>query len=171
MNWNKRIFLSIMLIIIAFTTKSCGIYDFKGANIPNDVNTFSVGFFTNEASLVNPKLAMNLTEKLKTKFQTETRLGLNAENGDYQFAGTVVNYVLEPAAISPTTGASQTQFTMGIRIEFNCPKYPEKNFTKTFTSSKIFDATTEFTSIEDNLTEELGTIITQQIFSAVALDW
>jgi hypothetical protein len=60
---------------------------------------------------------------------------------------------------------------MGVRIEFNCQKYPEKNFTKTFTSSKIFDATTEFTSIEDNLTEELGTIITQQIFAAVALDW
>lgn len=171
MNWNKRVYFSVILIIIAFTNKSCGIYDFKGANIPNDVNTFSVGFFTNEASLVNPKLAMNLTEKLKTKFQTETRLGLNTENGDYQFAGTVVSYVLEPAAISPTTGASQTQFTMGIRIEFNCPKYPEKNFTKTFTSSKIFDATTEFTSIEDNLTEELGTIITQQIFAAVALDW
>jgi hypothetical protein len=171
MNWIKRISFVLALIFIGFTTKSCGIYDFKGANIPNDIKTFSVGFFTNEASLVNPKLAMNLTEKLKTKFQTETRLGLDAENGDYQFAGTIVNYILEPAAISPTTGASQTQFTMGVRIEFNCQKYPEKNFTKTFTSSKIFDATTEFTSIEDNLTEELGTIITQQIFVAVALDW
>ena len=169
MNWNKR--LTFALFAILATISSCGIYDFKGTNIPNDINTFGVGFFTNEASLVNPKLAMNLTEKLKTKFQTETRLGLSSEIGDYQFAGTVVTYQLDPAAISPETGASQTQFTMGVRIEFNCAKYPEKNFTKTFTSSKIFDANTEFTSIEDNLTEELGTIIVQQIFSAVALDW
>jgi hypothetical protein len=171
MSWNKRIGFALILLIIGFASKSCGIYDFKGANIPTDIKTFSIGFFTNEASLVNPKLAMNLTEKLKTKFQTETRLGLIAENGDYKFEGTIVNYILEPAAISPTTGASQTQFTMGVRIEFNCQKYPEKNFTKTFTSSKIFDATAEFTSIEDDLTEELGTIITQQIFAAVALDW
>lgn len=169
MNWNKRLFFAIFATL--FTLFGCGIYDFKGTNIPNDINTFGVQFFSNEASLVNPKLAMNITEKLKTKFQTETRLGLSSGIGDYQFAGTIVTYQLDPAAISPETGASQTQFTMGIRVEFSCAKYPEKNFTKTFTSSKIFDANTEFTSIEDNLTEELGTIIIQQIFSAVALDW
>jgi hypothetical protein len=60
---------------------------------------------------------------------------------------------------------------MSVRVEFNCQKYPEKNFTKTFTSSKIFDANTAFAALEDNLTEELSTIIVQQIFSAVALDW
>ena len=146
-------------------------YDFKGANIPTDVQSFSVAFFNNEAALVNPRLSMNFTEKLKTKFQSETRLNLTAENGDYQFAGAIVGYQLDPAAINPETGAAQTQFTITVRVEFACPKYPEKNFTKNFTSSKIFDASSEFSSIEESLSNELTDIIVQQIFSAVALDW
>ena len=169
MNWiNKGV---ILLVLTLFSGCFWKYYDFKGANIPADIQSLSVQFFTNEASLVNPKLSMAFTEKLKTKFQTETRLGLVAENGDYQFAGAVVDYRLDPASISTETGAAQTQFTMSVRVEFNCQKYPEKNFTKTFTSSKIFDANTAFAALEDNLTEELGTIIVQQIFSAVALDW
>lgn len=169
MNWIKK---GVFVFILAsFTGCFWKYYDFKGANIPADIQSFSVQFFTNEASLVNPKLSMSFTEKLKTKFQTETRLGLVSDNGDYQFGGAIVDYRLDPASISAETGAAQTQFTMSVRVEFNCQKYPEKNFTKTFTSSKIFDANTPFASLEDALTEELSTIIVQQIFSAVALDW
>lgn len=169
MNWNKT--LVIAFIAVLFSGCFWKFYDFKGANIPNDIENFSVQFFNNEASLVNPRLSMAFTEKLKTKFQSETRLRLIANDGDYQFAGAIVGYSLESAAINPSSGSAQTQFTMTIRCEFNCPKYPEKNFTKNFTSSKIYDAGTDFSSVEETLSDELSTIIVQQIFSQVALDW
>ena len=72
MNWiNKGVILSVLTLFSGCFWKY---YDFKGANIPADIQSFSVQFFTYEASLVNPKLSMAFTEKLKTKFQKDKRL-------------------------------------------------------------------------------------------------
>jgi outer membrane lipopolysaccharide assembly protein LptE/RlpB len=161
----------ILIAAIALLTSSCGIYNFRGANIPDDVKTFSVGFFSNEASYVNPSLSVDLTEKLKTKFQTETTLNLKSEDGDYQMSGVIKRYEITPAALNAQTGAAQTQFSITITVDFTCPKYPEKDFSRDFTSSTTFDASTEFSSVESSLSQELTEIIVQQIFAAIALDW
>ena len=166
MNWTKYI-----LYITLITFSSCGIYDFRGTNIPEDVQTFSVGFFNNEADLVNPSLSIDFTEKLKTKFQTETQLGLKSEEGDYQINGQIKRYSVTPAALNAQTGAAQTQFTITVHVDFICPKYSEKDFSKDFTSSQTFDAGVEFNSVEGTLSNELTDIIVQQIFAQIALDW
>jgi len=63
-----------LLLLMSGCTPFWKFYDFKGAAIPADIQTFSVDFFSNEAAIVNPQLSMSFTEKLKTKFQSETRL-------------------------------------------------------------------------------------------------
>lgn len=168
MNWIKSICSAVIIII---TVNACGIYDFRGANIPKDVTHFSVGYFNNEAGLVNPSLSVDFTEKLKTKFQTETSLGMVAENGDYQINGIISRYDIAPAALNAQTGSAQTQFTITVKVDFTCEKYPEKDFSKDFTSSQTFDSGLEFNAVEAALSEELTDIIVQQIFAAIALDW
>jgi hypothetical protein len=167
MNWNK----GLSLFLISWIFLGCGIYDFKGSNIPKDVKTFNVGFFNNEAQLINPSLSIDFTEKLKTKFQTETSLGMVTDNGDYQIAGVITRYMLNPAALNAQTGSAQTQFTLTVKVDFTCEKYPEKDFSKEFTSSQTFDSALDFNSIENSLAAELSDIIIQQIFAAIALDW
>jgi hypothetical protein len=165
-------FLLISLVISASGCKPFWkYYDFKGANIPADINTFSVAFFGNEAQLVNPQLSMNFTEKLKSKFQTETRLGLISSNGDYQFAGSITDYSITPASLNADVGTAQNQFNIKVRVEFTCEKYPEKNFTRDYSFFKLFDASASFQSVEEGLSAEIQTQIVQQIFAAVALDW
>jgi outer membrane lipopolysaccharide assembly protein LptE/RlpB len=166
-----KLIVKTLLIGLVVLISSCGIYNFRGANIPDDVQTFSVGFFSNEASYVNPSLAVDLTEKLKTKFQTETSLNLKSEEGDYQISGVIKRYEITPAALNAQTGAAQTQFSITVTVDFTCPKHSEKDFSRDFTSSTTFNATTEFTSVESSLTQELTEIIVQQIFAAIALDW
>ena len=167
MNWINRALG--MLTILALS--NCGIYDFRGANIPKDVKNFSVDFFNNEADLVNPSLSIDFTEKLKTKFQTETTLGMVTENGDYKIGGVISRYQITPAALNAQTGAAQTQFTISVRVDFIYEKYPEKDFSKDFTSSQTFDSGLDFNTVEAGLSNELTDIIVQQIFAAIALDW
>jgi len=167
MNWTKHIFWIAALILI----QGCGIYDFRGANIPKDVQNFSVDFFNNEADLVNPSLSIDFTEKVKTKFQTETSLGMVAENGDYKIGGVISRYQITPAALNAQTGSAQTQFTISVHVDFICEKYPEKDFSKDFTSSQTFDSSLDFATVESGLSNELTDIIVQQIFAAIALDW
>jgi len=162
------------LLVLIATLSSCNFfrhYDFRGANIPEDVQTFSVEYFTNEAEYINPSLSMDFTEKMKTKFQTETRLGLSANPGDYQFAGRITRYSITPATLNNNTGTAQNQFSITVRVEFASPLYPEKNFAQDFSFFKIFEANQNFQSIESALTDEITDNLVQQIFAKVALDW
>ncbi len=167
--------LHFVLLFMAVAASGCKpfwkFYDFKGANIPADINTFSVTFFSNEAQLINPQLSMNFTENLKSKFQTETRLGMVSGNGDYQFAGSITDYSVIPASLNADIGTAQNQFNIKVRVEFSCEKYPEKSFTRDYSFFKLFDASASFQSVEEGLSAEIQTQIVQQIFAAVALDW
>lgn len=149
----------------------CGkIYDFRGANIPPDVNSFSVDFFKNEATIVNPELSILITEKLKTKFQTESRLKLVASSGDYKFAGTIKDYKISQASLD-NTGASQNQLTINVKVIFISEFHPEKNFERDYSFFKTYLATEDFNIIENNLATEITDVIVQKIFAEVALDW
>jgi hypothetical protein len=169
MNWSK-----IALYSIAFLLSSCcgKIYDFRGVNIPSDVQTFSVDFFGNEAQIVNPQLSLLFTEKVKTKFQTESRLGLTANNGDFHFSGAIRDYRIEPATLNSNSGASENKLTITVKVTFECRKHPELNFTaRDFSFFRTYDAKTNFSSLESKLSDEISDNIVQQIFATVALDW
>lgn len=163
----------LLAAILPLFFQSCfpPFYSFTGANIPAGVETFSVDFFTNEAQLVNPQLSLNFTEKLKTKFQTQTKLGLVAEQGDYQISGAIVDYRIDPATLNADLGTAQNQFTIKVKVEFVCNKYPEKNTVKDYSFFKIYDANQPFESVEETLSNEITDNIVQQIFAAIALDW
>jgi hypothetical protein len=79
-------------------------YDPRGTNIPENVQTFSVDFFNNEAQIINPQLSLSFTEKLKTKFQSESRLTLKGSDGDYKIGGSIKDYRIEPATRNAGSG-------------------------------------------------------------------
>jgi hypothetical protein len=171
MSWIKKLLFAALGPLLLLGAGGCGIYNFKGSNISKDVETFSVDLFGNEAQLVNPQLSLLFTEKLKTKFQRETKLRLVTENGDWRFAGAIKEYKIEPVIIDNNTGASQNQFTIGIHVVFENEKEPEKNFSRDFSFYRTFDASNEFSKVENTLSDEITDNIVQQIFAATALDW
>jgi len=169
MNWSKWI-ISLALILLS----GCGFfrnYDARGTNIPEDVQSFSVDFFNNEAQIINPQLSLNFTEKVKTKFQSETRLTLKGSNGDYKIGGTIKDYRIEPATRNTNSGTAQNQLTITVKVFFECPLHSEKNFTRDFSFFRTFDANQPFSSVENTISSEISDNIVQQIFAAIALDW
>jgi hypothetical protein len=164
MNWIKWMPLALLLT-------ACGVYNFKGSNIPTEVETFSVAMFSNEAQIINPKLSLDFTEKVKTKFQSETKLGLVNENGHWQFSGAIREYKIEPAIIDQTTAAAQNQFTITVKVNFENTVDETKNFTRDFSFFRTYDATKDFSSVENDLSSEICDNIVQQIFAATALEW
>jgi len=161
-------------LILPLMLASCGLcrsYDPRGTNIPEDVQIFSVDFFNNEAQIVNPQLSLNFTEKVKTKFQSETRLKLVSREGDYRLSGAIRDYRIEPATRNANTGTAQNQLTITVKVVFECPKHPEKNFTRDFSFFRTYDASSNLSSVENTLSSEISDNIIQQIFAAIALDW
>jgi hypothetical protein len=173
--WSRKFLGTCLLLPLLLLMGGCTpfwkFYDFKGAAIPADIQTFSVDFFSNEAAIVNPQLSMSFTEKLKTKFQSETRLALTNADGDYKLGGSIIEYSITPASLNADVGTAQNQFNIKVRVEFVCEKYPEKSFARDYAFFKIFDASSTFESVEESLSTEIQNQIVQQIFAAVALDW
>ncbi len=149
-------------------------YDPRGTNIPENVQTFSVDFFNNEAQIINPQLSLSFTEKLKTKFQSESRLTLKGSDGDYKIGGSIKDYRIEPATRNAGSGTAQNQLTITVKVIFECPvcKTDEnKNFTREFSFFRTFDANQPFSAVENSISSEISDNIVQQIFAAIALDW
>ena len=64
-----------LLLALMLSLSSCGIYSFSGTSIQPDVNTVTINLFEYKALKVNPTLSNDLTEGLKNRFRTMTRLG------------------------------------------------------------------------------------------------
>ena len=74
---NTWIFSGLLLAIVAL--QSCGFYSFSGTSIPQEVKTFSVSYFENNAPINSPLLSQTITEGLKQKFISETNLSIEEQ--------------------------------------------------------------------------------------------
>lgn len=165
-----KIIPTILVLFLLTGCKSCK-YSLSGINIPADVKTLSVTYFTNKATMVNPSLSQKFTEGLKDKFLKQTSLTIVTADGDYRLSGFITDYKTEPVATSSSTGAVKNRFTLSVAVVFECPNHKEMNFTETITKFQEFPATETFQSIENSLAEEVSNQIIQEIFNKVALKW
>lgn len=168
MKFNTILLAFILLSMVS--CKSCK-YSLSGINIPADVSNISIGYFNNQASLVNPSISQKFTEQLKDKFMRETSLAIVPQNGDFKITGAITDYRIQPSATTNTTEAAKNRFSMTVNVVFECPKHKDMNFTEQITKFQEFNATENFQTIENRLTEEVSTQIIQEIFNKVALKW
>ena len=72
----KGILKSIAIIFLAFFQWQCSI-SLSGISIDPNIDTFNVETFENNADLVEPTLALDLTEALKERIRNSSRLDWN----------------------------------------------------------------------------------------------
>ena len=164
-------FLHIYLISISFTLISCGIYSFSGASISNDVKNITINTFQNISGLAPPTLSNSLTEALKDKFSSETRLSLIDNDGDLMFNGQITNYTINPIAILANETASKNRLTISIKVNFINNIDEESNYNKTFSRYVDYESSINFTSIEESLNEEIVSQLIEDIFNEAFTNW
>ena len=146
-------------------------YSFTGADIPAEAKTFSVSYFTINASLADPAYAQNITEDLKDRLLSQTKLNLTKTNGDLQFSGTVTRYDVQPVSIQGNETAAQNRFTIDVKVEYINKFDESRNFEKTFSESTYYEATQDFKTLESSLIEIVNELLTQDIFNASLGNW
>jgi hypothetical protein len=172
MKLKSKLFV-IALVVISLT--GCKIeklgYSFAGTSIPPEVKTFSVAFFENNAPINSPLLSQTFTEKLKQKFIEETSLDIETSNGDFSFSGSIVGYTIAPVSAQSTDNAQLNRLTITVNVKLDCPKKPSLNFEQPFSNFEDFDATLNFSTVEDELIDEITIMLVQQIFNKAAINW
>jgi hypothetical protein len=147
-------------------------YRFNAASIDyNVVSSVWIGDFPNRAALVYPPLSGLLSEGMKDKFVTKTRLTLAGEDGDLGIEGEVTGYSLSPTAVKEDAWASETRLTVTVRIKFTNKANPDKDFERNFSAYREFSATSMLTEVEAELCEEIVEEIVDGVFNATVADW
>src|ERR671912_943256 len=77
-----------------------GCYSFKDVTIAPEVKTAKVNYFGNKASYINPQFSPALTERLRQKINSQTRLTLvQADDAHYDISGWISGYMLTTSGI------------------------------------------------------------------------
>ncbi len=166
MSLNRLVLFSLLILF-----SSCGFYKMNGVTIPPDVESVSIQYFDNKALIINPLLSQIMSERLKNKFISETRLTLTAQNGDFAMQGEITEYTVEPVSIQNNTSSSLNRLKITVKVKMDCAKHPKMNFEQSFTQFQDFDANKSFTSVETNLVNAITDMLVQEIFNKTAINW
>lgn len=162
----------IMLIALALTLCGCGIYSFSGTNIQPDVKTITIPTFEYKALRVNPSLANELSEAIRTRFRRMTSLEQVEMDGDLEITGEIVGYDVAASAVSADEVATQNRLTVTVKVNFESRKYPEDSFSnKNFSAYADYDSTNSLDAVESSLCSEIIDKIVEDLFNATVAQW
>jgi outer membrane lipopolysaccharide assembly protein LptE/RlpB len=150
----------------------CKIYRFNQVSIPADIKTVYVRYIDNKARYINPQLSPQLTDKLRQKIVSQTKLTqVNSENADYDISGFVSQYDVTTSAISGQQVASN-RLTVAVTIRLVDNK-TEGEQPREFTISRSFDfsATLSLPQAEARLMDEMIRNLTDEIFNRIFSEW
>ena len=168
--------VSFIIICVALITSGsvinsgCGIYKFTDATFPDSIKTVRVKLFENRATYINVQLAPKLSDKLRQKFVSQTKLTqTNNDNADWVIDGTITTYSFSTSGIAQKQVASN-RLTVGVHVTLNDQK---SNKTTEYDVSRSFDFSANQTiqQAEAGLTEEMVRGLTDDIFNRMFSTW
>lgn len=161
----------IILLLVAGTFTSCGIYSFTGADTGN-AKTFQVNFFQNNARLIEPGLDINFTNALQDLIQNQTNLSLETSGADLTYEGEIVEYRISPTTATSENTAAQNRLTISINVRYFNKLDEEKDFEKSFSFFFDYEGAAQLLgSQKDSAIETIFERITQDIFQESLADW
>lgn len=150
---------------------ACGIYSFTGASISPDAETVSIGYFQNNATMVQPTLSNSMTESLKDQFTSQTNLSLIDASGDLRFQGEISGYKIKPIAIQANETAAQNRLTISVKVTFTNTLDENQNYSQTFSHYADFDSSQDLSSVETELIDQIVIVLSENIFNKAVANW
>jgi len=147
-------------------------YSFNGASIPPEIKTVRVQFIENNARYKNPQLSPQLTEKLRQKIVSQTKLTqVNGDNADFDISGFISQYDVSTSGIS-NQQVSTNRLTVSVDLTLLNRKTPGQEPRK-ISASRSFDfsASKTLTQAEQELNNEIIRNLTDEIFNKLFSDW
>ncbi len=170
---NKLVPPGILILILAtalFSSSSCGIYRFSDAAIPDSIKTIKINLLENRASYINPSLSPRLSDKLRQKILSQTKLSqTNNDNADWEISGTITQYSFSTSAITGQQ-ASNNRLTVSISILLQDRK-ADKTEKHEVSRSFEFKGDQSFQQAETNLADEMIRTLTDDIFTKLFSKW
>jgi len=165
---------SFLIIVGMLFISACGVrYSFSGGSIPADMKTVTVHFIENQAAIVYPILSETLTERLKARIRSQSRLSQVSSEGDGIFEGTITNYTIGPAAVEAGTDrAALNRLTITVNIKYTNSVQPEDSFEQPFSRYKDFSSASQpIQAQEEQIVKDIVEMLTEDIYNRAFANW
>lgn len=146
-------------------------YSFNGASISSETQSVQIDYFSNTSSMGQASLSDDIAEGLKDKFSNETNLNIINSDGDLFFKGSITSYSVKPIAIQANETAAKNRLTISVKVRFENKLDVENNFDQSFSRYADYDSTTELSSIEDELVNQIIEELIDDIFNKAVANW
>ncbi|WP_300604650.1 LptE family protein [Niabella sp.] len=171
---NYKTFFAVLalsaVLVFAFTQTGCGVYKFKDVSIPDSVKVVRVGIIQNKASYVNPQLAPELTEKLKQKIVSQTRMKqTNGDDADWDINCTITSYSFSTSGIS-NQRANTNRLNVGVHIDVR-DNHSQQTKKYDVTRSFDYDGGLALQQAEQGLKTEMLRSLSDDIFNRIFSNW
>jgi hypothetical protein len=173
-NSNRFPLIGLLAVLLLFTG-SCGVYSFKDVSIPPEIKTIRIGFIENRARIVDPQLSPQLTDRVKTKVNNQTKLTqVESADVDYDVTAYISDYSVSTSGVSAQAAASN-RLTVTVHLELHNRLADQKKGTPDFQTdlSRNFDFSAG-NSLSDAQATLLPTILsnmTDEIFNRLFSNW
>jgi len=162
----------LTLALLTIFNSGCKVnYSMTGASIAPDIKTIEIRYFQKTAALGPSNLSQTFTEKLKDKFLTGTSLTIINGNADLTLEGTIISYSVSPQTVQSNEIAAQNRLSISVSVKFTNIKDEKQNFESTFTRYTDFPSSTNISSVEDQLVNEINTQLVDDIFNKAVINW
>ncbi len=160
--------LTIFISLVSLT--SCKIYSFSGATIEG--KNINIRLLENKAQNVVPSLAATMTDKIRSRILSQTGLtSVTLDNADYDISGQIISYAVTVTGAQNVQSASKNRLTIAVQIKFKNRLNDKASFTQTFTRFSDFDATQTLQSVQNQLIDDIGTQLADDIFNKAFVNW
>lgn len=168
----RSFFILISVTILSLTALTgCKIYKFTDSSVNPNIKSVTINTIPNMAAIQVPSIAPSLVEKLQTRFLRETSLRMVQEGGDIEISGVIVDYFIDPVAITNTETVAQNRLTIAVKIDFTSKIEPEKNFSTTFRELEVYEANLSSNAVDDQIAPLVLDKLVQVIFNKAFVNW
>jgi hypothetical protein len=165
-----RSYTILALVTVFLVGSGCGIYKFKDVSFPENVKTFKVNPIENKAPYINTQLSPQLTDKLRRKIISQTKLTqTNGDNPDWEITGSITDYSFTTSGISnQQTSSNRLNVTIHItRADLKNGDTKEYNITRNFD----FPANQSIQQAENSLLTDMIRGLSDDIFNQLFSTW
>jgi len=163
-----RIFLLVLFVVSLLT--GCN-YKFNQTTIPPEIKTVRVQYIENNARIKSPTLSPQLTDKLRQKIVSQTKLTqVNNENADYDISGYISQYDVTTSGIS-NQQVSTNRLTVAVSLTLTDRKTGKEPRNISASRSFDFSASLTLSQAERQLNDEIIRNLTDEIFNQLFSNW
>lgn len=158
-----------LLLFVLCTFSGC--YTFKGFSIDPNTTSFFIKNLENRATLSQPSFAQELTEQIKNRIRSETRLAINAENPDVEFSGYIADYQVTAEAPNAQQGSALNRLRIVLHIDYKDNKNPKNNYSQDFAQFENFSANLTLNDVQNDLNKKIIDRIINEIINRSFNNW